>query len=219
MNFSMKKLLSVLGILTALYACQDSRETTSSNTPQFDKSIGKEIPYSVAQRWMNNLTLNVGRVSGAAASVTTKQVTSLITEDVYGLAFHHTLDNRGAYHLVVVPASDTELDWRGNVLDATTGQLISGATATSWASNYATAHSSEIQYHFFGANVFNEIEAVSSEASHVDIEPALNDEGKPQLLLLVWKNNGVTYGRTEAETLMVFDASSPCPPCRPPDED
>jgi len=76
------------------------------------------------------------------------------------------------------------------------------------------AYPDEVWFHFFGKDIFDEIAAIPYFTT-LNIEPAINDQNStPQLLLIIANEQTNTGGRTNSyDEAMVYDASSPCPPC------
>ena len=48
---------------------------------------------------------------------------------------------------------------------------------------------------------------------YLDVQPAVNDDGEPQLLLMAWNEDEGVQSRSRDGEPVPYDASSPCPPC------
>jgi hypothetical protein len=218
--------IGYLGI--SLLACQDGTD----ENPFFDrdlghyKNIGKQIPNETAVRWIETYRSReqeAGRLnllSNYSVSASNLQVLLNSIDDLTGVAFHHAIDAYGQHHYVIIPVDETLNLWGGGdkqFLDANTNTFISAQTAQAWTENYELENPGEIWFHFFGANIFDDILAISYfETLH--IEAALNDLNlSPQLLLIVLNDGGLLGGllggRVNEDEGAVYDASSPCPPC------
>ena len=209
----MKKLIPFFCAIV-LVACQDNREQNATRKSVFNTNTGQLIAYADAARWIANYQSSSAssRSQTATASLTIDQLKTLTNDtNLAGLVFHHALDDNGAYHLLVVPADETSILWSSSAIaDATAGTTLSSENAARWAASYVAANPGKIQYHFFGSHVFDEIESVPG-LSAIDIEPAVNDAGAPQLLLIASLPGGTSSGRIESSTL-IYDFSRPCPP-------
>lgn len=223
---TMRKLfVSVIAcVMMSLLACQDTKESDAPfNDISSYKKIGMQISYETGARWIeaynqkNNIqgrstlspyTISAGQLQGAVASV----------NSLVGIAFHHAIDDNGEHHFIVIPVDESLHVW-SNIpgrayIDANTDTEITREVARSWAQNYEEAHAGEIWFHFFGSNIFDEIFDVSY-FSTLNIVPALNTSNlTPQLLLMIINEQLSITGRTaDADDPLVYDASSPCPPC------
>jgi hypothetical protein len=160
-----------------------------------------------------------GRVNTSPYSISASQLQAVRFSVLVliGVAFHHALDDQGTHHFIVSPIDLTFSVWSpllgGVYLDANTNSMITKSQARSWVENYQEAHPSEVWFHFFGSNIFTEIAAIPF-FNTLQIEPAINDvDFTPQLLLIVEdEQTSSAAGRTQS-TMVVYDASSPCPPC------
>jgi hypothetical protein len=222
----MKKLYVVVAVLAvSVLGCQDTREETGS-TPEiaYQKSIGMQIPVETGLRWMdtyNEVRVKDGRVSTSSYSISASQLQALRSSVLIfvGLAFHHAIDDAGEHHFVVVPVDLTLSLWSSLFphvyIDANTNTQISRSTALAWVDNYTEAHPNDIWFHFFGSDIFDEIEDIPFFTT-MQIEPAINDlDLTPQLLLIIEDEGAVEPGgRTAQSTMVVYDASSACPPCQ-----
>jgi hypothetical protein len=208
----------------SLLGCQDSKEETSAVADiSAIKKVGTEIPLETAERWIaaykekTENTQGRGLLSQYALSSAQLQSAMQSVPTFVGAAFHHGIDDNGIHHFIFIPIDATLRLWSDYTsqmyIDANTGNAISRETAKAWAGRYGQQNSGGIQFHFFGSEVFDEIEQISY-FDEIDIEPALNDINlTPQLLLIVTNNLLLNIGgRTQTGTT-VYDASSPCPPC------
>lgn len=214
-------------------ACQDTGEDLR-NTPSdivFYKSIGKQIPFETGMRWMEfykkqnshheGRADNQGRTDIAAYTyaIPASQVEVMLqsVSGLTGVAFHYGIDELGTTHIMAIPVDESLRLWSsipGRIfVDGNTGNEITQSVARAWAQNYQHANPVGVWFHFFGQNIFSEIIAIPY-FNTLDIEPAINDlDLTPQLLLIIWNENAIANGRTTAEECVVYDASSPCPPC------
>jgi|GEM_PF-2769454 len=222
----MKRVLGFVGgfIVLSFFACQDTGED-AGNTPYdlaFYKSIGKEIPFDLGMRWLQAYEdRNAdGRVQTAVFAIPELQLNTLLqsTPNLTGVAFHYGIDMLGITHIIAIPVDESLSIWStipGRVfIDTNTGLAISQSTANAWAQSYKAAYPSDIWFHYFGKNIFDEITSLSFLQS-LDVSPAYNDtEQTPELLLIVWDNSvtGV-LGRKKNANASVYDASNACPPC------
>jgi hypothetical protein len=206
----MKSFSTITMLLLLIAGCQQESNPTQQNT-QFDPTVGKQIPLEVANRW---LALYAGQ--GRTAEATTYKVTSETfsalqsVPDKTGFAFQHALDEAGTHHILIIPVGKDNVQYDyADILDANSNTVVSNSDANNWIQKYQNANPGKIWYHYFGADIFEEI--ASYDYTHFDIEPAVNDEGSPQLLLFVWPNTA--NGRVKDADPIVVDASSQCPPC------
>jgi hypothetical protein len=224
----MKSLILFIGLYFALslLSCQDSREDIK--IPASDhlayKSVGQEIPFETGMRWIDlykEKNNDQGRLISLGYEVSDNNLEALLhsVPDLNGVAFHYGLDASGRRHIMVIPIDGSLLVWASIpgriILDANSNTVISQSTAQAWALNYQAAHPQEIWFHFFGANIFDEIVQIPYFDS-IDIQPALSDLNlSPQLLLIIWSDPlDLLLGRgKESFNGKVYDASNPCPPC------
>lgn len=216
-------------VMMTLLACQDAKESDAPfNDISSYKKIGMQISYETGVRWIetynqkNNIqednisgrrvlspyAISAGQLQAAIASV----------NSLVGVAFHHAVDDNGEHHFIVIPVDESLHVWTDipgrAYIDANTNTEITREVARGWAQNYEEAHAGEIWFHFFGSNIFDEIFAVSY-FSTLNIVPALKTSDlTPQLLLMIINEQLSITGRTaDADDPLVYDASSPCPPC------
>jgi len=217
----------VVAIALLLLACQDSGEEIKANpaTIAAYRKIGMEIPFETGMQWMECYKKNnsqQGRLGLSLASfvISDDQVEDMIASvsNPVGVAFHYAEDASGELHIIAIPVDETLRLWTsipGRIyVDANSGDVISQSLAESWAQNYKDEHPADIWFHFFGQDTMEAVVAVPFFNS-MAIEPALDILNlSPQLLLIVW-NQGTFLGRQKGGggNGVVFDASSPCPPC------
>jgi hypothetical protein len=209
----MRKYFTAMLLASALVGCHDVRDTNPASIQKFDKTVGQKISLDIATDWMERYDKNASgqRSAESSYSITADHLKAIIPYAAdAGLAFHHAIDEAGTYHILIIPVTSALLFDAPVLLDANTNTIIDESTARAWTDNYKDANPDQIWYHFFGLDIFSEI--TQSSFSYFDIEPAINDAGKPQLLLRVWPE-GTSNGRTEATSPTVYDFSSPCPPC------
>jgi hypothetical protein len=217
----MKKLitLSLVVITLSILACQDSREDAKYDPQELAayKTIGHQIPAATGMRWIEtyNEKNNIGKISLSLYSTSSSNLSALTAlPDLVGIAFHHGIDGNGVHHYIAVSVGSDLSVWSESAekvfVDTNNDVLISEAQASEWAGNYKSQNPDKIWFHFFGANVFDEISEIPY-LNVVNIVPALNDlDLSPQLLLIILNN---PLGILTAGAGIVYDASSPCPPC------
>jgi hypothetical protein len=216
---------TVIFFAVSLMACQDTKEESVNNVRDitFYKNVGEQISVETGNRWMdayNAKEVNQGRVNTTTSYAISASQLENLTESVSnltGIAFHHALDDAGTHHFIAIPITESLSVWSpipGRVLiDANTNTEISRSEARRWTQNYQDANPNKIWFHFFGTNIFDEITSISFFNS-LTIEPAINDLNlTPQLLLIITDIAGSSNGRLTSDRTMVYDASSPCPPC------
>lgn len=204
--------------------CQDRKEdaTTPRSEKDIYKTIGEEIPFETGLQWMDfhkNRSHAARLDSLGKCSVPASGMNAMLSsvENLIGVAFHYAIDDFGGAHILVIPVNETMELWSplpGRVLiDGNTGTEIPHEVAAAWAGNYKAAYPSDIWYHFFGKEIFDQMQALPYFES-VDIEPATNPEDlSAQLLLVIWNDGQISTGRTTAVPGTVYDASNACPPC------
>lgn len=208
-----------------LAACQETKEEVKSPLSQQDlyKAIGEEIPFETGMAWIefhNRKKSTKGRIeSFPEYKIPAGQVKTMLSSvnGLVGVAFHYGIDDFGASHILTIPVNESMQLWSlipGRVIiDANTGTEIGQDLAHTWAENFKTSNASGVWYHFFGKNVFDDMQALPYFES-VDIKPATNSEDlSPELLLVIWNETQISLGRTTAEGGTVYDASNACPPC------
>jgi hypothetical protein len=222
----MKKLLfsAVFFLVLSLLGCQDSKEEANVLTDISSvRKIGMQISVETANRWIdtyrNSKPSDQGRLLLSPYSITHESLSNALSSvpTLAGVAFHHAIDDSGVHHFIVMPVDATLSLWSESssqlFLDANTNSLINRETAKSWTSAYEQANPDAIWFHFFGSNIFEEMDGISY-FDNLDIVPALNDLNLTQQLLLIVSDNVISDigGRVKTGTT-VYDASSPCPPC------
>ena len=212
----------VIGLVTcSLLSCQDSKEELKTTPPDIShlKTVGMKIPAEAAVSWIeaHNERNKSARLDGLLYSVNAAELQLLISsvDELVGVAFQYGLDENGVKHIIAIPVDQSLTLWApisGRIyIDANTSTEISQSTAHAWALNYQSANPTEIWFHYFGGNIFDEIVSVSDFVG-LNIVPALNILNlTPQLLLIVGNTESI-LGRVGTET-SVYDASYPCPKC------
>jgi hypothetical protein len=222
----MKKLLyfSVALFAMSLLACQDGKDEAKNITDlSYYRNIGKKIPTETGYRWMDVYRSKNGlgsreKPSGFAVSKENLALVSSSVENLIGIAFQHATDETGAHHLLIIPVDESLKIWTSSdsktIIDTNTDAAIDGSTAREWATNFQAANPEEIWFHFFGKHVFDEMSTISF-FEYIQVEPAISDVNyTPQILLIINNLAEVSSGgRGEMEEAIVYDASSPCPPC------
>lgn len=208
----MKKLITAIVIILLLNQCHDSGMTSENSDARFNKEIGEEISIETARRWIQNQKNTNAREEQFSVSPDALRAAMDAVQNKLGVVLHHALDENGGHHVLIVPVKEDLMLWsNGSVLDASTGQLVDATTANIWAEAYKQTNPTGAWSHFFGVLIFEEILS-KTNFSEMDIVPAQNDEGKPQLLLFVWSGDGMANGRQAGDDLKVYDMSAVCPP-------
>lgn len=221
----MKSLIAfiLLFLTVSFLGCQDSREDLKTKSElDFYRTIGEEIPFQTGLDWIefyhaqNNVNERTKLLTNYSVSESQLQALMGSVSELVGVAFHYGTDSWGSQHIILIPVESSLSLWSSIAgrlyVDANSGNQISQSTAQAWATNYKNAHPSGIWFHFFGADIFDEIQALPYFES-IDIEPGVDVLNlTPELLLIVW-NDGLLFGRTKDEDGRMFDASNPCPPC------
>jgi hypothetical protein len=228
----MRSLVVAIATFLALsvLSCQDTRVEDQKHETDVAlyRNIGHQIPYETGVQWMEYYQQQQGGVQGRkkllglglfSYTISGPQVEAMTASvsDLVGVAFHWALDDDGDTHIIAIPIDPTLSLWSsipGRIyVDANTGNPISQAVAQDWAQNYKDEHPTGIWFHFFGETVMDQILAIPYFNS-MDIEPAINILNLlPQMLLIVWNEDLLPFGRSDAERATIFDASNPCPPC------
>ena len=211
----MKKFLVVTVLVSGLLSCQESKDNNMQKLPKrYDKSVGEQIPVDVAYRWIRNFNkiTMAGRVSNAY-SINAATLASTIgnVKGRLGVVLHHGLDDSGEHHLFMFAIDEDGVLFKNQIVDVANGGIVEEAIAKSWSNKYALEHPSTPWYHFFGSDVFSEIQSASN-FSHIDIVRGLNENNAEQILLFVYKTEA-TSGRSQGESMIVYDLANPCPPC------
>jgi hypothetical protein len=206
----------IIGYLVLLMACSDGHEEgAKEEVKAFNRKIGEQINTESGLRWMSNYrSQNSGaRENEQEFKISKANLTNLLkAPNVLGITFHHANDDADQYRILAVPVVESAKLWSPTscfVIDALTNKPIDIAIAKQWTDNYKQAHPNEIQYHFYGADIFEEIK----RNNEFEIAQAIDDENKPQLLLIV-KHNSAS-GRLKDALVTIYDRTDPCPPdCR-----
>jgi hypothetical protein len=213
----------------SFFGCQDAKEEIHNPDISFYKAIGTQIPFETGMRWMKAYyekplasgkldLLGLLDLTPYTVSSENLQLASESVDNLVGIGFQHAIDDNGVHHFILIPFDESLGVWTniaGRIyIDSNTDSPISQETAHAWALRYQGLHPNEIWFHFFGSDIFADMQTLSF-FSEFEIEPALNDLNlTPQLLLLVEDNLlGSITGRLNSQSTMTYDASSPCPPC------
>jgi hypothetical protein len=223
--------LCIFTILTVVFGCQESKDSAVTiKDLSFYKNIGHQITVETGQRWIDTYNqrnnIESGRLILSPYAIDASKLEEAVTSvpDLLGVGFHHAIDDNGAHHFIVIPVTTSFDVWSpipGRVyIDANNDTEITRAEAREWAQRYEEAHPKEVWYHFFGKNIFEEIPTIPYFET-LNIVPALNDlDLSPQLLLIILNDGGLLGGlggRLKGDNgTVVYDASSPCPPCPVP---
>ncbi|HET9056998.1 MAG TPA: hypothetical protein VFN30_09150 [Chitinophagaceae bacterium] len=211
MNLS-KNILSIAMLaITSItfYQCAKKQQNEEQTKPVFSTKVGAVISSETARRWLSYTYTTGAKLENHL--LTPQNITAILqAKGSLGVALHHTQDDNGAYHLLAITIVSGNALWDSPlIIDTHSGEVINSLTAKAWADNYIKANApGSIRYHFFGLHVFEDIQKTESY-KRVEIQPALNDGGKPQLLLMVMGGDSGT------QLLQTMDESSPCPPVCP----
>jgi hypothetical protein len=211
----MKNVLVLCAMLLLFADCSDEK-----NQPQFDdrklltRSVGMKIPSDVAERWKSRYEKSGTASRSESFSVSSQSVFSLLPslDEKVGVVLHHATDLQGKHHLLLIPIGEDLNLWTGQpVLDASGDMFVDENTARSWTSTYKQQNAAGPWSHFFGASVFEQILSTPGLSS-IDIVPATNDEGVPQLLMYAW--DSIADGR-KMDAAAIYDFSTICPTACP----
>ena len=221
----MNRLNGAIAVCVAMLfaTCQETKEEGTNPLSEKDiyRTIGEEIPFETAMHWIDfrnrSTASRVDSVGSSQVPASAMNAMLSSVDDLVGVAFHYAIDDFGATHILLIPVTETMELWSSTpgriLIDGNTGLEISQDRARTWAENYKALHSSDTWYHFFGKEVFDQMEALPYFES-VDIQQATNPEDlSEQLLLIIWNDGLSATGRTTAEQATVYDASNACPPC------
>jgi hypothetical protein len=226
MNISRKiKVFTALFTAIWLLGCQDGKDDFKETITDlaYYRNIGAQIPTEVGFEWVDAYRSRNGlsaRLVSSGYSVGKAELQAMLSSvsGLTGVTFHHGLDDAGLHHFILIPLDETLSLWTSAsdriLLDANTNSQISAEVAQAWAMNYQQQNPGGVLFHFFGKNIFDEILDISY-LQKLEIEPGLNVLNlTPELLLIVNNLDSLlSLGRTSSDDTMVFDASSPCPPC------
>ncbi len=177
--------------------------TSELNEPIFNASVGAPIDGSLGRRWITNFanTASGGRLEYFILVRDLQKI--LYQENCVGICLYYAKNNRD--ELVVLPIGLTEkgILLKNEFIDTEDGP-INWKTAQEWISKYK----GEIKARFFGRNTFERL-TKNSECKVIRVSYAIDDMGKDQLLLA---DAGIS------DPLVYEDASRPCPPYCPLNE-
>ena len=223
----MKNIVSFIAVFlgTSMLACQDTPEAPAPpfHDLSFFKNTGEQITVETANRWIeaydkkNGTQGRLTNLSPYVISAFQLQTAIQSTAGFVGMAFHHATDGNGTHHFIAIPINESLKVWStipGRVLiDANNNTEIDADVAFQWTLNYKNQHPNDIWFHFFGSAIFDEIFTISF-FNNMNIVPAIDDVNLTSQLLLVIMNEGTSLnGRLNSDDTVVYDASSPCPPC------
>lgn len=178
----------------------------------FNPGVGARIPTSTGLRWIEQYKHQLATGRNEQAYVVTKPNLESVmqsTSDLIGVTLHHALDYTGAHHIIIIPIDNSLRLWNSDsqriFLDANTDSELNITVAREWIDNYEVANPDAVRYHFFGANIFEEV-VLSPE---FQIMEAINDEQVPQLLLVVQPD--LATGGRSATIQDIYDMSTLCP--------
>jgi hypothetical protein len=207
----MKKIIGFIILICLFATCQDSNKL-STDRKQSLREVGRLITKEEAERWRARYERGsdgMRQQSAATISKATLQNVVAAMAEYDGVYFHHAMDD-GNHHVFVIPYKDSQSLWGSVVVDANSDSTIDPAIASVLAGRYVAQNPDGPWSHFFGRHVFESI--LSKEGfQEMEIVPAVNDAGLPQLLLYVSYSDVSINGRTH-EQVEVYDLSNPCPP-------
>lgn len=209
-----KRSLLLCLLSSTLLGCQDPEAATEPRS--LSEDVGERIPLDVAERWIS--VHREGSSVGAEASfgATAPQLAVVLgaVPDRRGVALHHALDDDGEHHVLLMAVDQDARPWSSPtlVLDTNTGATVDYDTACAWAERYEDENPEQVWYHFFGRRIIDGIVG-DPRFDFLDIEPAVNDLGEPQLVLMAWSEDGGGEERSRDGDPVPYDASNPCPPC------
>ncbi|HEU5292621.1 MAG TPA: hypothetical protein VFU05_18360 [Cyclobacteriaceae bacterium] len=202
-------------VLTLFLSCQNEIHQTKKDNLSliFNSGVGEPISAGIAARWIERYNKqSAASRNGQTYSVTQTHLEAMMrsTSGLVGFTFHHALDNSGEHHILIIPIDNTLRLWTSSsqrvLLDTNIDTEIDLNTARNWIDNYTATNPNSIRYHFFGADIFQQI----VQSPGFRIEEGTSDELIPQLLLIVQSNaENSSNGRTNSED--AFDASARCP--------
>jgi len=216
--------LSAFGFALGLMGCEDTKENlkTPVSEKEHYKTIGEEIPFETGMEWIEHYekTSDQGRIKNLSPyNVPASELNAMLTSvpDLTGVAFHYGIDDVGETHIMALPVDGSLSVWSSLpgriIIDANTGESISHHEAYVWAQNYKSVNPSAIWFHFFGKDIFDDMNTLPYFDT-VALERAINVlDLTPQLLLVVWNEESNLNGRTMDAPATVYDASNACPPC------
>lgn len=195
--------------------CKDAQE--SQEDKKFDKSVGAPISMETATRWTNLFERRPDALSRLHTCTVSHDFVErfVADENLHGIAFHYAIDDAGDIRLLVAPVGDKSILWNSElIVDASTNQAVAAPTALEWAKRYQEQHPEGLWYHFFGIEIFHDM-IKNRTFDAINVKPALNDAGAPQLLLfLVTQSTAAENGKSQdLFDTAVYDASNACPPC------
>lgn len=211
-----------------MLGCQETKDSTPAKKDlTYYRNVGHQISVETGARWIDTYNEAYGIEEGRSVlspySLSSDHLEQALASvpNYLGVAFHHGIDDAGIHHFIVIPVDISFDVWSSipgkTYFDANGDAEISAAEAREWAERYENAHPGEIWYHFFGGNIFEEIPTIPYFKT-LNIVPALNDlDLSPQLLLIILNDSLLGIGgRLKGDGSVVYDASSPCPPCPAP---
>lgn len=201
----MKKLIFIGLTLVVLFACHEQFETKSKGS--FDKTTGDRITNTDAERWIERYSKlqDAAKLQSGGYNIGEEQLNVMLkTENVQGIGLHHALDNKGDHHILAIPILP-EFGSAKYIVDANTNTTISAEISQKWIAEYENKNPKSIWYHQFGVEIFDEIKS-NQNFKGFEIQPAINDEMIPQLILLVKKHDasgremgdGAAYDKSNA---------------------
>lgn len=162
----------------------------------FSKSVGARIDKEKGERWIANHT----RLNGSSNQlfISSEAIKEILAQPgCAGVSLYYAVDAENTLHIIPIGKTDAGVSLVPDV-------MITSDTTVTWnaAAKMISAYSGEVRSHFFGANTFDRL-FQNENCSAIRITLAVNDEGKPQLLLS--DAGDVSPDGYE-------DVSNPCPP-------
>jgi hypothetical protein len=209
----MKKIFFFVILIATFATCQDSNNS-SANTAQSLRNVGAKITNEEALRWTTRFKdgKTKRQQTTAISRASLEQVVNNFT-DYDGIYFTHAIEG-DKHHVILLPYKDGHSLWTAaTAIDANSDSEIDVATASVWAEQYVKQNADGPWSHFFGRNMFETILS-RGDFENMEIVPAINDAGLPQLLLVVSYSSTLVSGRTQG-AVEVYDHSNQCPPYCP----
>lgn len=206
----MKKIILFIILVCMFAACHESNQASTNGTQSL-RDVGGAITKEEAERWTNKYKASGSRQQSSAtiSRATLEELVNALPE-YDGVYFHHSMEGNN-HHVLVIPYKDGQSLWTTTIaVDANSDSKIEVATASLWAERYVNENPEGPWSHFFGRHIFEKILS-NSGFDRMEIAPAVNDAGLPQLLLYAVHHSTLPNGRTK-EQVDVYDLSHACPP-------
>lgn len=210
-------LLSMAVFLTTFSCSKQQIDTTKSIIPSstnitppsvnelFNARVGAPISLATGKQWIENFNLS-NRNVGKDYIIPSHDLKTILTNtSCVGICLYYAIDENNNAHILPIG-----IDNNGRIIKTaninTQNGTINWETAKKWIANDL----GEIDARFFGRNTFNRL-FKDQKCTNIRAISALNEENKPQLLLI---DAAINYKILSGlNTLLKFeDRSNPCPP-------